>query len=395
MTGTDFNDGQVNWKTAYHVAEERYHEDPYIKLHNGDLLITKDGTIGKTAIVRGMIEPATLNSGIFLTRSLKNQYTTEYMYWVLNSDSFDSFIELLKTGTTIAHLYQNVFVRFKYPLPPLPEQQAIAAFLDRETGRIDALIAKKQRLLELLAEQRTALISRAVTKGLDASVKLKPSGVEWLGDVPEHWILKRLKSVGRFKAGAGFPDDEQGHEEGELPFFKVADMTNPGNEVFMKTANNYIAKSTARKLGAYVFKSQTVIFAKVGAALLLNRRRIISQDSCIDNNTMGYELRTADFKYIYYWLTPIDFGRLSNPGAVPSINDGQLREIPIALPPLLEQQAIAAFLYRETSKIDALSAKVTTVIERLKEYRTALISSAVTGKIDVSTTLNTSVRETV
>ncbi|MEI6385347.1 MAG: restriction endonuclease subunit S [Spirochaetota bacterium] len=220
--------------------------------------------------------------------------------------------------------------------------------------------------------------------------KNKPSGVEWLGEVPEHWNLIRLKSIGRFKAGAGFPDEEQGLEEEELPFFKVADMNNADNSVLMKTANNYVSKATARKLGAYIFKSKTVIFAKVGAALLLNRRRILDHDSCIDNNTMGYEIRSADYKYVYYWLTPIDFGRLANPGAVPSINDGQLREISIALPPLPEQQAIAVFLDRETSRIDSLIDKKKKLLELLAEQRTALISRAVTKGLDAGVKLKPS-----
>lgn len=208
--------------------------------------------------------------------------------------------------------------------------------------------------------------------------KYKSSGVEWLGNVPEHWEVKRLKGIGYFKAGTGFPDSEQGNEDEELPFFKVADMNNDGNDVYMNSSNNTVSRLTAKKLGAHIFKKNTVTFAKVGAALLLNRRRIIARDSCFDNNTMGYIIDKADHKYIFYWLYPIDFGRLSNPGAVPSINDGQLREIPIAIPPLPEQQAIATFLDREMGRIDSLIGKKQRFIELLKEKRMALISHAVT-----------------
>jgi len=171
VTGTDFSNGKVNWGICYHVSEERYREDPYICLKEGDLLITKDGTIGKTAVVSALNDKATLNSGIFLTRPIKDDYITIFMYWLLNSKVFTDFIELTKTGTTISHLYQNVFVRFAFPLPTFSEQQTIAAFLDCETGRIDTLVEKKYRLIELLREKRSALISHAVTKGIDPSVK--------------------------------------------------------------------------------------------------------------------------------------------------------------------------------------------------------------------------------
>jgi len=115
VTGTDFIDGEVNWETCYHVLEERYNEDPYIQIRENDLLITKDGTIGKTAIVKNLPDIACLNSGIFLTRSISEDYITEFMYWILNSVVFSKFIDYTKTGTTINHLYQNVFVDFAFP----------------------------------------------------------------------------------------------------------------------------------------------------------------------------------------------------------------------------------------------------------------------------------------
>lgn len=167
VTGTDFDNGRIFWDRCYHVSPERYAEDPYIHLRNGDLLITKDGTIGKLAIVSDLKGHATLNSGIFLTRPLKNEYFTRFMYWVLSSKAFIDFIETTKTGTTISHLYQNVFVRFVFPCPNIKEQQSIASFLDRETGKIDALMEKVRLAIEKLKEYRTALISAAVTGKID------------------------------------------------------------------------------------------------------------------------------------------------------------------------------------------------------------------------------------
>jgi type I restriction enzyme S subunit len=127
-----------------------------------------------------------------------------------------------------------------------------------------------------------------------------------------------------------------------------------------------------------------VAFAKVGAALLLNRRRLLARPSCIDNNMMGLIPQACDPTWAMYWLSGLDLAELANPGAIPSVNEGQMRDTPAAVPPLPEQRAIAAFLDQETAKLDALVAKVREAIERLKEYRTALISVAVTGKIDVS-----------
>jgi type I restriction enzyme S subunit len=270
-----------------------------------------------------------------------------------------------------------------HAVPPFSEQRAIAAFLDRETERIDALVAKKERLISLLQEKRAALITRAVTKGLDPTVPVKDSGVEWIGEIPAHWSALALKRIGELQAGAGFPDDEQGVLDEELPFFKVGDMGEAGNEREMQVPQHTVSRETARRLRAFVFPARTIVFAKVGAALLLNRRRLLARPSCIDNNMMGFMADDCDPTWALYWLSGLDMGELANPGAVPSVNEGQIRDTPAAVPPLAEQRAIAAFLRRETARIDCLVAKIREAIDRLNELRTALISAAVTGKIDV------------
>jgi len=211
----------------------------------------------------------------------------------------------------------------------------------------------------------------------------KDSGIEWLGKVPEHWSVLAFKRLGEFQAGAGFPEEEQGLLDEELPFYKVSDTNLEGNEVFMVVHNNSISRETAAKLRAFVFPPQTIIFAKVGAALLLNKRRILTRPSCIDNNIMGFMRRGCDLKWVYYWMCGLDLSQLVNPGAVPSVNEGQLRDITIPVPPPDEQRAIAAFLDSETARIDALIERIRASIDLLREYRTVLISAAVTGKIDV------------
>ncbi|MCS3924441.1 restriction endonuclease subunit S [Methanosalsum natronophilum] len=167
VTGTDFVNGRINWDSCYHISKNRYDQDPYIQLKENDLLITKDGTIGKVALVKGLKSEATLNSGIFVTRPLSNNYITDFMYWILNSEVFTAFFEYMSNGTTIQHLYQNVFNEFAFPIPPLKEQQAIADYLDNETSQIDNLIEKTEQSIEYLKEYRTALISSAVTGKID------------------------------------------------------------------------------------------------------------------------------------------------------------------------------------------------------------------------------------
>ncbi|NOQ33296.1 MAG: hypothetical protein GQ567_03735 [Methanosarcinales archaeon] len=210
----------------------------------------------------------------------------------------------------------------------------------------------------------------------------KDSGVEWLGAVPEGWEVLPLKWLGGFQAGAGFPEAEQGIEDEELPFYKVSDMNLKGNEIFMKVHNNSVSRETATNLRAHILPPETIIFAKVGAALLLNRRRILTTPSCIDNNTMGFTKGSCDLKWLYYWMCGIDLGELANPGAVPAVNESQMQRLYVPVPTLPEQRAIAAFLDRETGRIDALIAKKERQIELLREKRAALISHAVTKGLD-------------
>ena len=312
-------------------------------------------------------------------RAVAQKFLLDY---VLNPD-FISVVDSSTYGAKMPRANWNFIGNLPALVPPPDEQRAIGAFLDRETARIDALIEKKRRQIELLQEKRSALISHAVTKGLDPDAKMKDSGIEWLGEIPKHWEVLAFKRLGDFQGGAGFPNDEQGCEDNELPFYKVSDTNLPGNEILMTVQNNAVSRETARKLRAYIFPTETVVFAKVGAALLINKRRILTQPSCIDNNMMGFMRRTCELRWVYFWMCSLDLGELANPGAVPSINEGQIRVIRVPVPPLPEQRTIAAFLDRETAWIDEIVKKVEKSIDLLREHRTALISAAVTGKIDV------------
>ena len=167
VTGTDFKNGKVDWETCYHISEKRYKEAPEIQLRENDLLITKDGSIGKLAMVEGKPEKAILNSGIFVTRPLRNEYISKFLFWILSSDVFKKFIEYFSIGSTIKHLYQETFVNFSYPLPDLKEQEEIVRYLDEKTSKIDIAINSIQNQIEIIAQYRELLIYEAVTGKID------------------------------------------------------------------------------------------------------------------------------------------------------------------------------------------------------------------------------------
>ena len=191
VTGRDFRGRYIDWNTCYQVSKERYDDDPFIQLRNGDLLVTKDGTIGKVALVDGLDKPACLNSGVFVVRP-RDDLETSYLYWILQSEVFSDFISEVSRGSTIQHLYQEEFRELRIPLCKLEEQRAIADYLDRETAQIDAFIAKNEELIALLTERRSTVIRDAVTVGVAPAAHLVDSGLEGVGRIPAHWRVMRL-----------------------------------------------------------------------------------------------------------------------------------------------------------------------------------------------------------
>ena len=363
-------------------------------VREGDLLVCEGGEGGRAALLDRALDGFIIQNALHRVRA-KPLYANGFLTYWLASLASSGWIEAINNKATIAHFTKAKFGALPLSIPPSEEQQAIVAFLDGETAKIDTLVAKKRLLLERLAEYRTALITRTVTKGLppeaareaglNPNPPLKPSGVEWIGKIPAHWQARRLKDVGTLVGGAGFPEVLQGVEGEELPFFKVGDLSKATDGLWLVNSEHTISRETARTLRAQVILTGAIAYAKIGAALLLNRRRIVAQPSCIDNNMSAYipnESRMVT-QWALYTLSLIDFGLHVNPGAVPSLSEGDQACLHISVPPLVEQRAIVTFLDRQTARLDALSARVEDAIERLQEYRTALITAAVTGKIDV------------
>lgn len=272
------------------------------------------------------------------------------------------------------------------PIPEWRKQRAIADYLDREVARLDALMAEKKRLLDLLADKRRALVNRAVTRGLDPNVPHRDSGSPWLGEIPAHWKIGRLKQVGLLIAGSGFPHDFQGVIGNPLPFYKVGDLSLSSNNRHVEKAPNTVSYETASELHAHVIPNGSIIYAKIGAALLLNRRRITTVPCCIDNNMTAYVPNNNDLtsEWAFYWTQILDFGMLVNPGAVPSLSEGDQAQLPIAIPPLDEQLSITNHLDFETAQINALVGETEQTVSLLRERRSALISAAITGQLEVT-----------
>lgn len=357
-------------------------------LRTGDVLITKDSEswmdIAVPAVVvedlpgvlcgyhLAHIRPAAGYAGAFLSHAFAA---------VGPRDQF----QIAANGITRFGLGGDAIRVGLFAVPPEAEQLAIVAFLGSQTARIDELVAKKERLIELLQEQRVALITRTVTEGLDPNVPRKDSGVEWLGQIPAHWQVKRVrKSCTRVTDGAHISPDTS---SADFPFVSTVDVSGgviDFDECLRTSASSY---AYMERTGCRP-KRGDVLFSKDGTvgttAVVTTDREFAVASSLVILSPYKTEL---DAGWLNYWLNggfiKDQVELLLSGAALRRISVTKVGRLPLLLPSLREQRAIAAFLDRETTRIDGLVAKVGDAIRRLRELRAALISAAVTGKIDV------------
>jgi type I restriction enzyme S subunit len=271
-------------------------------------------------------------------------------------------------------------------VPPIGDQFAIAAFLDRETAKIDALMEEQQRLIALLKEKRQAVISHAVTKGLDPNAPMKDSGVEWLGEVPKHWDIRSLANVARAGTTVTYGIVQAGPDvEGGIPYIRTTDM-----------AGDYLPEEGYLRTSAEIDSAYSRSKVRIGD-LVIAIRATIGKPLIVPSYLDGANLTqgTAKFSpdesvsanYIQLFLRSTgaeqEFQRLGKGATFKEITLEMLRKFRIARPPLNEQQEIVSFLTRATHKLTNLITESESAVTLLQERRNALISAAVTGKIDV------------
>jgi type I restriction enzyme S subunit len=355
-------------------------------LRAGDVLMNEGGDydkLGRGAVWQGQIEPCIHQNHVYAVRPHKGIDP----YWIntvtLTSYAKHYFILKSKQSTNLASISSTNLKELPVVIPPVSECKAIASFLDRETAKIDALIAKKERLIELLQEKRTAIISHAVTKGLDPTVPLEDSGVEWLGAIPAHWEVMPLKRSLK-SSDYGLSDNIKG--EG---IFKVLTMGHIQDGKVLIPEEGSL-DNVPKEL---VLEYDDLLFNRTNSRELVGKVGIFKGNSEDKVTFASYlvRLRSNDYaepNYLNFLLNSQLILSKVRQDALLSINQANLNptkycQIRIPLPPTEEQHAIASYLDRETAKIDALISKIRQGIEKLQEYRTALISAAVTGTIDV------------
>jgi type I restriction enzyme S subunit len=362
---------------------ERYSQKYLPK--RGDIFMIKSGaTTGVTAIVE---TDAEFNIWSPLAVIRCNEGSNPY--FVLNfmrSRSFQEAVALNWSYGTQQNIGMGVIGSLSVTVPPVEEQQSIAVHLDRETARIDALVEKKTRFVELLREKRQALITHAVTKGLDPNVKMKDSGVEWLGEVPTHWGVVQLRQTARLESGHTPSRSKPEYWVNcTVPWFTLADVwqVRSGEQKYVSETSEKVSKlglenSSARLLPAgSVFLSRT---ASVGFAGIMEVDMATSQDFAVW--TCSSDLFNEYLYYVLLGMKP-DFDRLMMGSTHKTIYMPDIEAIRITRPPMQEQQNIVHALRRQLVRIKTIIDESERSIVLLKERRSALITAAVTGQIDL------------
>ncbi len=350
-----------------------------------DILLGKAASTGKIARVKVGFEFGVW-SPLALIRPDCARVRSDFLEYALKSAATQAQIDILCTSNTQKNISMRDIPILVVCVAPLPQQRAIAAFLDRETAKIDALVAKKERVIELLQEKRTALITRAVTKGLDPDVRMKDSGVEWLGEIPAHWDVKRTKYAARLRSGhTPSRQHPEYWEDCTIPWFGLADVwqIRDGQTEYVTDTAEKISELGLANSAARLLPKGTVVLsrtASVGFSAIMGADMATTQDFV--NWVCGPNLRPEYLLYVFRSMQH-EFRRLTMGSTHQTIYMPDVGGFSTPLPPIAEQDRIVAFVREHARRIDALVARVRDAIARLKELRTALISAAVTGKIDV------------
>ncbi|HIB8991091.1 TPA: restriction endonuclease subunit S [Citrobacter braakii] len=350
-------------------------------LKNDDVLISEGGDVGRSALWQGQLVECYIQNAINRARAIKGNSPYFLNYWMVYLKSAD-FINTLCNKATIAHYTAEKVETSPLLLPNSDEQFHISLFLDHETAKIDSLIEKQQQLIELLKEKRQAVISHAVTKGLNPDAPMKDSGVEWLGEVPEHWTVSTIKHISTFIGTGGTPKNSESFTDDDgIDWFSPGDFN---GSLALRHAKKKITTQAVSNGDAKSYPKDSIVVIGIGATL--GKVAFVDHEfSCNQQINIITPSKTVDHKYLTYsLLNQVEqMKQSSNASTIGIMNQEKTKQIWIAFPPKDEQIKILSVLSQKEIEFDELLKKSEYQILLLQERRTALISAAVTGKIDV------------
>ena len=372
--------GTIETEELKYISEEKSQELLRSSITTDDIIIAKTGaTIGKS-VLNNKIEFGIIASSCLKIYPNKKEVEPWFLNYLISSKEAQELIILMSGGSTRDTINTQPLANIKFYWPSLPEQRAIFRFLDYKTGQIDSFIANRQKQIELLKEQKAGIINKAVTKGIIANAKMKDSGIDTLGIIPENWDVMELKFAAKMMRGkfSHRPRNDERLYGGKYPFIQTGDVTKTEKYItaYKQTLNDW-GYSVSK-----MFPTGTVVItiaANIGDIAILNF------DACFPDSIVGFYPKKNKTDYLFYLLKTMKeiFLSESIEGTQLNLSVDRLSSIKVAIPEPEEQQKIIDFINEETSTTETLISKYQKQIDLMQEYRTSLISQAVTGKIDV------------
>lgn len=374
---------QIEWDNC--KCYPKFEELPaHYNVHKNDTLIALSGaTTGKTCFVEVNPPLAYVNQ-----RVARLNHNNKFLYYIVSSDFFKKRILLTADGSAQENISNSQIENMDIPLPNNYEQTKISSFLDRKISEINKIILNKQKLISLYEEEKEVVINQTVTKGLDPKVKLKNSGVEWLGEIPEHWEVKKLKSLS-YKIGDGIHTTPNYLSGTEMYFINGVNLNNGNITITDNTMSVPIEEYDKYKIELEKGAILISLNGTIGKLAIYNNEKVIFGKSAafielkniILNSFVYYVLKS---QYIYNYFEDSFSGT-----TIKNLSLYTLRNTSIPFISFDEQQSIVAHIEKECSRIDNIIEKFNKQIALLQEYRTTLISDVVTGKIKVLNTIET------
>ena len=362
LEANNVKDGKINYNSQIFINDNFYESQKDKWLNSGDIVMVQSGHVGHTAVIPEELEN-TVAHALILFKNAKvkiEPYFLNYQYQTLN---FKRKIENITVGNTIKHILASDMKEYMVYVSRFAEQIIVSKYFQT----LDHLITLHQRKLEKLKTIKKSMLENLFPQNGEKTPKIRFSGFT------EDWEQRKLGEVGKARSGIGFPDSEQGGTIG-TPFFKVSDMNIDGNENEMTAANNYVttAQIVAHKWSP-IEELPAIFFAKVGAAVMLNRKRLCRFPFLLDNNTMAYSLDKTkwDADFAKALFETVDLTSLVQVGALPSYNSGDIEAMEILLPSLSEQSQIGAFF----KKIDNLITLHQSKLEKLQKIKKSMLES--------------------
>ncbi|MFY1020673.1 restriction endonuclease subunit S [Ectopseudomonas khazarica] len=354
------------------------------QVQQGDVLFSITAYLGSVAVVPAGLETAYVSQHVALARLRKDLFLPEWVAYVVSSWIGKTYLETQGYGGTKVQLSLEDVANTLVTAPPPPEQLAIATFIRYETTKLDNFMAEQEKLVALLKEKRQAVIAHAVTKGLDPVVPMKDSRVEWIGEIPNHWKVARIKDVARLESGhTPSKTVPEYWENCDIPWVSLNDSKQLAVTDYITKTVHQINELGLQNSSARMLPADSVVFtrdATIGLAAITTRPMAVSQHlvAWCPTGLMDSVYLLRVFNAMKEHLDSFTFG-----ATIKTIGMADIKRLATPVPPISEQVEIAAFIARESAQFDALINDAQHAIDLLKERRTALISAAVTGQIDV------------